>query len=169
MRLQLMLAVDMLQFHGHRALRSLSVVTEVRERYGLPVMKAVAIAGPKDVARAHAYADVVDRLMFDAKPPKDATRPGGNALAFDWQLISDTSWTKPWILAGGLTSENVADAIAVSGATAVDVSSGVEDAFGVKNPENIRGLHCRGKRYLNSNGDWLGVAGGTCRKFPIMW
>ncbi len=127
--------VDMLQFHGQEPCER---VTEVRERYGLPVMKAVAIAGPKDVARAHAYADVVDRLMFDAKPPKDATRPGGNALAFDWQLISDTSWTKPWILAGGLTPENVADAIAVSGATAVDVSSGVEDAFGVKSPETIR-------------------------------
>ena len=127
--------VDMMQFHGHE---SLERVTEVRDRYGLPVMKAVAIAGPEDVTQALAYADVADRLMFDAKPPKGATRPGGNALAFDWQLIAGASWSKPWILAGGLTPENVADAIAASGATAVDVSSGVEDASGAKNPEKIR-------------------------------
>ena len=129
--------VDMMQFHGHETLER---VTEIRDRYGLPVMKAVAIAGPEDVARALAYADVADRLMFDAKPPKGATRPGGNALAFDWQLIAGANWSKPWILAGGLTPENVADAIAASGATAVDVSSGVEDAPGAKNPENIRGF-----------------------------
>ena len=129
--------VDMMQFHGHE---SLERVTEIRDRYGLPVMKALAIAGPEDVAQALAYADVADRLMFDAKPPKGATRPGGNALAFDWQLIAGASWSKPWILAGGLTPENVADAIAASGATAVDVSSGVEDAPGAKNPENIRGF-----------------------------
>ena len=92
------------------------------------------------VTRGHAYADVADSLMFDAEPPKDATRPGGNALSFDWQLIAGESWSKPWTLAGGLTLQNVADAIAASGATAVDVSSGVEDALGVKNPENIRGF-----------------------------
>jgi len=129
--------VDMMQFHGHEPFERIS---EVRDRYGLPVMKALAIASPDDVTRGHAYADVADRLMFDAKPPKDATRPGGNALAFDWQLIAGESWSKPWILAGGLTPQNVADAIAASGATAVDVSSGVEDAPGVKNPENIRGF-----------------------------
>ena len=127
--------VDMMQFHGHEPLER---VTEARDRYGLPVIKAVAIAGPEDVTQALAYADVADRLMFDAKPPKGATRPGGNALAFDWQLIAGASWSKPWILAGGLTPENVADAIAASGATAVDVSSGVEDASGAKNPEKIR-------------------------------
>ena len=129
--------VDMMQFHGHEPFERIS---EVRDRYGLPVMKAVAISGPEDVTRGHAYADVADRLMFDAKPPKDATRPGGNALSFDWQLIAGESWSKPWILAGGLTPQNVADAIAASGATAVDVSSGVEDAPGVKNPEDIRGF-----------------------------
>ena len=127
--------VDMIQFHGHEPFERIS---EVRDRYGLPVMKALAIASPDDVTRGHAYADVADRLMFDAKPPKDATRPGGNALSFDWQLIAGESWSKPWVLAGGLTPQNVADAIAASGATAVDVSSGVEDAPGVKNPENIR-------------------------------
>ena len=129
--------VDMMQLHGHEPFER---VTEVRARYGLPVMKAVAISGPEDVTRGHAYADVADRLMFDAKPPRDSKRPGGNALTFDWQLIAKESWSKPWILAGGLTPQNVTDAIAASGATAVDVSSGVEDAPGVKNPENIRGF-----------------------------
>ena len=107
--------------------------------------------------------------MFDAKPPKEATRPGGNALAFDWQLISDTSWTKPWILAGGLTPQNVADAIAVSGATAVDVSSGVEDAPGVKSPENIRDFHRRGERRLNSNGALVVGVAPTASEISIIW
>lgn len=126
--------IDMMQFHGKEPPER---VAEVRERYSLPVMKAVAIAGPDDVARARAYEDVADRLMFDAKPPKHATRPGGNALAFDWQLIAGEAWTKPWVLAGGLTADNVAEAIRVSGAEAVDVSSGVEDAPGVKNLDKI--------------------------------
>mgnify|MGYP001403909963 CR=1 FL=1 len=129
--------LDMIQLHGTE---QPGRVSAIRARTGLPVMKAVAISGPDDVTQGHAYADVADRLMFDAKPPKDATRPGGNALSFDWQLIAGESWSKPWILAGGLTPENVADAIAASGATAVDVSSGVEDASGAKNPENIRGF-----------------------------
>lgn len=126
--------VDMLQLHGKETPER---VTEIRARFGLPVMKAVAIAGPKDVARARTYEAVADRLMFDAKPPKDATRPGGNALAFDWELIAGETWAKPWVLAGGLTVDNVAEAIRVSGAAAVDVSSGVEDAPGDKNPEKI--------------------------------
>ena len=129
--------VDMMQLHGHEPLER---VAEVRDRYGLPVIKAVAIAGPEDVAKGHTYANVADRLMFDAKPPNDATRPGGNALAFDWQLIAGENWPKPWILAGGLTPKNVADAITASGATGVDVSSGVEDAPGVKNPDRVRGF-----------------------------
>ena len=161
MRLQLMLAW-ILQFHGQESAR----VTEVRERYGLPVMKAVAIAGPKDVARAHAYADVVDRLMFDAKP-KDATRPGGNALAFDWQLISDTV-DKTLDLGrrahvrecGGCDCRVWCDGCGCLVRCGRCVRS--------EEPGNYSGLHCRGKRYLNSNGDWLGVAGGTL-EFPIMW
>ena len=127
--------VDMMQFHGSEPPER---VSEVRERYGLPVMKAVAIAGPDDVARARLYEPVVDRLMFDAKPPKEATRPGGNALAFDWRLIAGESWARPWVLAGGLSADNVAEAIRISGANAVDVSTGVEDAPGLKNIEKIK-------------------------------
>lgn len=126
--------VDMLQLQGQETPER---TAEIRDRFGLPVIKAVAIAGPEDVARAHTYEPIVDVLMFDAKPPKDATRPGGNAVAFDWQLILGETWAKPWVLAGGLTPENVAEAVRISGAPMVDVSSGVEDAPGEKNIAKI--------------------------------
>ena len=87
---------------------------------------------------ARAYEGVVDLLMFDAKPPKGASRPGGNAQAFDWSLLADRSWRVKWLLAGGLDPANVADAIRASGAPCVDVSSGVEDRPGHKAPAKIR-------------------------------
>ncbi len=127
--------VDMMQLHGKETPKR---AQDIRAMFGVPVMKAVAIAGAEDVARARTFEPAVDRLMFDAKPPADATRPGGNALAFDWQLIAGENWSKPWVLAGGLTAENVAEAVRVSGAAAVDVSTGVEDAPGIKNAEKIR-------------------------------
>jgi phosphoribosylanthranilate isomerase len=126
--------LDMLQLHGQE---TPTRVSEVRKRFGLPVMKAIAIEGAKDLETAREYEDVVDRLMFDAKPPKGATRPGGNAVAFDWKLLQGIAWKKPWVLAGGLTPENVVDAVRVSGADAVDVSSGVEDALGGKSIAKI--------------------------------
>ncbi|MEQ9560221.1 MAG: phosphoribosylanthranilate isomerase [Rhodospirillales bacterium] len=122
-------AVDVLQLHGSETPER---IAEVRRRFGLPVMKALPIAGPGDVEAARTYEGVADRLLFDAKPPKDAERPGGNALAFDWGLLAGTRWNVPWLLAGGLTADNVAAAIRVSGAPGVDVSSGVETAPGVK-------------------------------------
>lgn len=127
--------LDMIQLHGQECPAR---VAEVRERFGLPVMKAIAIEGPEDLENARSYEGVADRLMFDAKPPKDATRPGGNAVAFDWDLLRGITWQKPWVLAGGLTPENVADAVRISGASAVDVSSGVEDAPGVKSLSKIK-------------------------------
>ncbi|MAY66391.1 MAG: phosphoribosylanthranilate isomerase [Rhodospirillaceae bacterium] len=127
-------AVDILQLHGHE---TPARVAEVRRRFGLPVMKALPIAEPADVDAARAYEGVADRLLFDAKPPKDAERPGGNALAFDWGLLAGTRWNLPWLLAGGLTPDNVAAAIRVSGAPGVDVSSGVETAPGVKSADLI--------------------------------
>lgn len=129
--------LDMLQLHGSE---SPARVAEIRARFGLRVMKAISIAGGDDVERARTYEDVADRLMFDAKPPKDMTQamPGGNALAFDWQLLGGGRWRKPWTLAGGLTAANVAEAVRASGAQAVDVSSGVETAPGVKSAEKIR-------------------------------
>ncbi|ARU01519.1 phosphoribosylanthranilate isomerase [Yoonia vestfoldensis] len=121
--------VDILQLHGaETAVR----VTEVKARYGLPVMKAVGVAGPDDLAALDIYAQVADQLLVDAKPPVDADLPGGNGLAFDWRLIAGRRWPVPWMLAGGLTPANVAQAVALTGAGQVDVSSGVESAPGVK-------------------------------------
>ena len=126
--------IDMMQFHGSEPFGR---VVEAQKRFGLPVMKALAIGGAQDVIQSRTYEPVADFLMFDAKPPEDATRPGGNAEAFDWELIADETWSKPWFLAGGLSPENVAEAIRTSGAVGVDVSSGVEDAPGIKNFDKI--------------------------------
>ena len=125
---------DMMQLHGDE---TPDRVTEIRNRYGLPVMKAVAISGPEDVKRAYDYGVVADQLLFDARPPQGADRPGGNALVFDWSLIASKNWGVPWVLAGGLTPKNVVEAIAASGASAVDVSSGVENAAGAKDAKKI--------------------------------
>lgn len=127
--------LDMLQLHGSETPER---VAEIRSRFSLPVMKAVGIADESDLARIDAYAPVVDQLLIDAKPPKDADLPGGNGLAFDWQLLARRKyWQKPWMLAGGLTPENVGEAIRRTGARQVDVSSGVESAPGVKDAAKI--------------------------------
>ena len=127
--------VDMVQLHGAE---TPARTNEVRERFGLPVIKVLAVQGPDDLAAAKAYQGVADRLMFDAKPPEDASRPGGNARTFDWRVLKNQTFALPWLLAGGLTAENLAEAVKTSGAVAVDVSSGVEDAPGVKNVDKIR-------------------------------
>ncbi len=127
--------LDMLQLHGSE---SPERVVEVKSRYGLPVMKVIGIAGAEDLPKIDTYARVSDQLLVDAKPPKGADRPGGNAVAFDWSLIAGRRWAVPWMLAGGLTPDNVADAIRQTGARQVDVASGVESAPGVKDPDLIR-------------------------------
>ena len=127
--------VGMLQLHGHETPEQ---TARISDKFGLAVMKVLPIASADDVVAAHAYEGVCDRLMFDAKPPEGATRPGGNALAFDWELLSGRDWSVPWTLAGGLTAETVSEAVRISGARMVDVSSGVEDAPGVKNTAKIR-------------------------------
>src|SRR5439155_26825878 len=128
--------INLLQFHGGE---SPERVAEAKIRFGRPVIKAVAIAGPEDVLAAARYAEVADLLLFDAKPPRrpDAL-PGGNGLAFDWALIAGRSWRVPWMLSGGLTAELLPDAVRISGATAVDVSSGVESRPGIKDLDKIR-------------------------------
>ena len=123
--------LDILQLHGAE---SPERVAEIRARYGLPVMKAIGIADESDLAAIEAYLDVADQLLIDAKPPKNADLPGGNGLSFDWRLVKRKYWRRPWMLAGGLTPENVAEAIAMTGARQVDVSSGVEAAPGQKDP-----------------------------------
>ncbi len=121
--------LDMLQLHGRE---SPERVAAVKARYGLPVMKAVGVADAGDLAALETYGRIADQLLVDAKPPKEAVLPGGNGLTFDWRLIAGRRWPVPWMLAGGLTPDNVAEAIALTGARQVDVSSGVESAPGVK-------------------------------------
>lgn len=136
-------AVDMLQLHGEE---SPVRVAEIRARFGLPVMKAIKIAQHTDLEKTALYSDVADWLMFDAKPPPGCADalPGGNAVAFDWQLLRGAAGGRgpahgrPWMLSGGLSFDNLAQAAEISGASVVDVSSGVEEKPGVKSVERIR-------------------------------
>jgi len=124
--------LDMLQLHGSESPQR---VAAVKARYGLPVMKALGIASRADVARAQLYSGVADQLLLDAKPPEGEALPGGNGLSFDWRLLEGESWSVPWMLAGGLTPDNVAEAVRRSAARQVDVSSGIETAPGQKSAE----------------------------------
>jgi phosphoribosylanthranilate isomerase len=128
-------APDYLQLQGHETLER---VADIRIRYSVPVIKAVGISNSDDLAAARDYFHVADIVLLDAKPPPGAALPGGNGLAFDWQLLAPLKGQLPFMLAGGLTPENVATAIELTGATMVDVSSGVEMSPGVKDPERIR-------------------------------
>lgn len=127
--------LDFIQLHGSEDLER---VAQVREIHGLPVIKAVGVAGPEDVRALDAYGMVADQLLVDTKAPKGATLPGGNGVSFDWGLISKRAWNAPWMLAGGLTNDNVVQAIQMTGAKQVDLSSGVESAPGIKDPDKIR-------------------------------
>lgn len=126
--------LDLLQLHGNETPER---VEAIRLEYGLPVMKVLSVSVADDLAAAEPYLAVADRLLFDAKPPKGAVLPGGNAVSFDWTILTGRKWGLPWMLAGGLTPANVAEAIRISGASCVDVSSGVESAPGVKDVEKI--------------------------------
>ena len=126
--------LDMLQLHG---VETPDRVAEVRARYGLPVMKAVGVADEGDLAAVLDYSLVADQILVDAKAPKGAALPGGNGLPFDWRLVAQRRWLRPWMLAGGLTPDNVAEAIRLTNARQVDVSSGVESAPGVKDAGKI--------------------------------
>ncbi len=128
-------ALDVIQLHGKE---SAERVAEVKARFRLPVMKVIGVGTARDVMGANAYDEVADYLLFDAKPPPGATRPGGNAVAFEWSLMRSYAGRLPWGLAGGLSRDNVVEAIAASGARMVDVSSGVETRPGVKSPAKIR-------------------------------
>jgi phosphoribosylanthranilate isomerase len=127
--------VDLLQLHGHE---SPERVTDIRNRTGIAVMKAVAIADADDLDSLDAYMAVAEEVLVDAKPPKSGVLPGGNGLTFDWHLLEGRRWSVPWMLAGGLRPSNVAEAIRLTGAPQVDVSSGVERSPGVKDADMIR-------------------------------
>lgn len=125
---------DLLQLHGHE---SPARVADIRSRFGLPVMKAIGVAHADDLKDVPAFAAVADRLLFDAKPPKDAAHPGGNGLAFDWSLLTGLDLSIPSMVSGGLDPTNVAEALRRTHAQGVDVSSGVETAPGQKDPAKI--------------------------------
>jgi phosphoribosylanthranilate isomerase len=131
--------LDMVQLHGAE---TPSRVTAIKALAGLPAMKAIKIAAAPDVDTAAAYLDTADMLLFDAKVPetRPGALPGGNAASFDWQLLAGRKWARPWMLSGGLNAANLAEAVGISGARIVDVSSGVETRPGVKDPERIRAL-----------------------------
>ena len=129
--------LDMLQLHGHE---TPTRVAEVRARYGLPVMKAMGVADEGDLAGLMEMSLAADQILIVAKPPKGAALPGGNGLTFDWRLLVGRKWLRPWMLAGGLTAQNVAEAVRLTGARQIDVSSGVESAPGVKDPARIAAI-----------------------------
>jgi phosphoribosylanthranilate isomerase len=125
---------DILQLHGSE---SVVQIGAIRRKFGLPVMKAVPIAVKDDLARIGTYAGVADRLLFDARAPHDATRPGGLGNSFDWHLLMNVRPGVPFMLSGGLDADNVGEALRITRATGVDVSSGVERAPGVKDVDKI--------------------------------
>lgn len=127
--------LDFIQLHGRE---TPDYLDSIRQEFAIPLIKAVGISCSADIDAALQYKDSADWLLFDAKPPKGADRPGGNALSFDWNILRGRKYPLPIMLAGGLSAENVGKAIEIARPDAVDVSSGVEDAPGVKNPDKIR-------------------------------
>ncbi len=136
------LAPDYLQLHGSE---TPARVRELREKFRLPVIKAIGVSAAVDLAAIDAYTGMVDIILLDAKPPKDATRPGGNARSFDWTILKGVAIAMPWMLSGGLNHGNVAEALRITGAPAVDVSSGVESAPGVKDAALIADFCARAR------------------------
>ncbi len=134
--------LDMVQLHGAETPARLAAI---KQRYRTTIMKAIKVAGEVDLQAAKEFLGVADWLMFDAKPPKDFHNalPGGNALAFDWELLRQKHWPLPWMLSGGLNIDNLAEAAKISRAEVVDVSSGVERRPGEKDPEKIRAFLAR--------------------------
>ncbi|WP_415083305.1 phosphoribosylanthranilate isomerase [Labrys sp. (in: a-proteobacteria)] len=142
------LAPDGLQLHGKE---SPERVAAVKARYGLPLLKAIGVSSAADLEGAAVYRGVADWLLLDAKPPKDAAHPGGNGVTFDWTLLKHLDRTLPFMLSGGLDPANVAEAIRISTPDGVDVSSGVEDRPGVKNPDKIRAFVERARASFTSS------------------
>ena len=127
--------IDILQLHGAEQPQR---VQQIKQSTGLPIMKALGIATAQDLREIDRYAEICNQLLIDAKPAPGAKLPGGNGLAFDWQLLENHTWKIPWMLAGGLTPDNVAQAVRITQARQIDVSSGVESAPGTKDMEKMR-------------------------------
>ena len=127
--------IDMIQLHGSE---SPKIVHDVRKRYGLPVMKAIGISSESDLKKVKSYCEVCDQILFDAKPSSKDALPGGNGLQFDWSVLANKKWSKPWMLAGGLNAANVEKAVKVTNARQLDLSSSIELSPGIKDPEKIQ-------------------------------
>ena len=128
---------DILQLHGKETVARLR---DIKQRFGVPVMKVIAVETAADLASLPGFAAVADRILFDARAPKEATRPGGLGAVFDWHVLDKLDLKLPFMVSGGLDAGNVADAVRITRAGGVDVSSGVERSPGVKDPEMIRGF-----------------------------
>ena len=126
--------IDMIQLHGSE---SPKIVHDIRERYGLPVMKAIGVSSKSDLKKVKSYCDVCDQILFDAKPSNKDALPGGNGLQFDWSILANKKWSKPWMLAGGLNAANVERALKVTNARQLDLSSSIELSPGIKDPDKI--------------------------------
>jgi phosphoribosylanthranilate isomerase len=126
---------DILQLHGHETVARLR---DIKQIFGLPVMKAMPVEAPADLASLPGFAAVADRILFDARAPKEATRPGGLGTVFDWHVLENLDLKLPFMVSGGLNAQNVAEAVRITRAGGVDVSSGVERTAGIKDPEMIR-------------------------------
>jgi phosphoribosylanthranilate isomerase len=137
------LAPDLLQLHGRE---SPDRVSAVRRRFGLPIMKALPIAEEADLAAIGTYEQQADRLIFDARAPREASRPGGLGRRFDWHLLRNIATAAPFMLSGGLDVDNVAEALRITQAPGVDVSSGIERALGEKDPDRIRAFVAAARR-----------------------
>lgn len=148
---------DLLQLHGSE---SPERVAEIKRAFAVPVIKALGVAEAGDFEKARAYEGIADWLLIDAKPPKGATRPGGNGAPFDWRLARAFAPRRPWLLSGGLDPTNVAEAIASSGAEGVDVSSGVESAPGVKDVDKIKAFVAAARAAFASSPSPLAGEGG---------
>jgi phosphoribosylanthranilate isomerase len=146
---------DILQLHGSETVARLR---DIKQAFGLPVMKAIAVETPADLVPLPGYGTVADRILFDARAPRGATRPGGLGAAFDWHVLENLELAIPFMVSGGLTRENVAAAVGLTRSGGVDVSSGVERAPGVKDPEMIEAF-IRTARAIG-RGASLAVAGG---------
>lgn len=148
---------DWLQLHGAE---SAERVSDIRKKFGVPILKAIGVAQPSDLDEVEAYRGIADNVLLDAKPPKGANLPGGNGLAFDWMLtngFSARTGCKNWLLSGGLNAENVGEAVRLTNAPGVDVSSGVEDSPGQKSVEKIRAFIAAARRAQ----DQLGLTAGS--------
>ena len=146
---------DWLQLHGRETVARLR---DIKQKFGLPVMKVIAVETAADLASLPGYAAVADSILFDARAPREATRPGGLGAVFDWHVLENLALKLPFLVSGGLNAQNVAEAVRVTRAGGVDVSSGVERAPGVKDPEMIRAF-IRAARAID-NGTSLAAAGG---------